>query len=185
MPALAVAVALTFTRSAWVGACVAAALLLSLKDFRLLAVLPIVAALFFAVAGPDLTVALRVDLRPEQPDQPRSRGDAARRRAHDPRPPAVRRRAEHGAGALRGYREPDAVEADQPASAQRAGADCRRARPAGPGRLVVVRRRARHRSRSRVPPAQRPDARRRRARRDGRDAGGRACSSTTSATPSS
>ena len=38
-----------------VGACVAAALLLSLKDFRLLAVLPIVAALFFALAGPDLT----------------------------------------------------------------------------------------------------------------------------------
>ena len=44
MPALAVAVALTFTRSAWVGACAAAALLFSLKDFRLLAVLPIVAA---------------------------------------------------------------------------------------------------------------------------------------------
>ena len=44
MPALAVAVALTFTRSAWVGACAAAALLFSLKDFRLLAVLPVVAA---------------------------------------------------------------------------------------------------------------------------------------------
>jgi O-antigen ligase len=55
MPALAVAVTVTFTRSATVGACVAAALLLSLKDFRLLAVLPIVAALFLAVAGPDLT----------------------------------------------------------------------------------------------------------------------------------
>ena len=55
MPALAVAVALTFTRSAAVGACVAAALLFSLKDFRLLAVLPIVAAVFFALApaGPD------------------------------------------------------------------------------------------------------------------------------------
>ena len=50
MPALAVAVALTFTRSAAVGACAAAALLLSLKDFRLLAVLPIVAAVFFALA---------------------------------------------------------------------------------------------------------------------------------------
>jgi putative inorganic carbon (HCO3(-)) transporter len=55
MPALAVAVALTFTRSAWVGACVAAALLLSLKDFRLLAALPIVAALFFAIAPSTLT----------------------------------------------------------------------------------------------------------------------------------
>lgn len=50
MPALAVAVTLTFTRSAWVGACAAAAVLLTLKDFRLLALLPIVAALFFAIA---------------------------------------------------------------------------------------------------------------------------------------
>jgi O-antigen ligase len=55
MPALAVAVALTFTRGAWVGACVATALLLSLKDFRLLAVLPIAAALFFALAPATLT----------------------------------------------------------------------------------------------------------------------------------
>jgi O-antigen ligase len=50
MPALAVAVALTFTRSAWVGVCVAAALLFSLKDFRLFAVIPIVAAVFVAAA---------------------------------------------------------------------------------------------------------------------------------------
>jgi O-antigen ligase len=50
MPALAVAVVVTFTRSSAVGACAAAALLLSLKDFRLLAVLPVVAAMFFAVA---------------------------------------------------------------------------------------------------------------------------------------
>jgi O-antigen ligase len=50
MPALAVAVALSFTRSAAVGACAAAALLLTLKDFRLLAILPIAAAIFFAAA---------------------------------------------------------------------------------------------------------------------------------------
>jgi O-antigen ligase len=55
IPALAVAIALTLSRSAWVGACAAAALLLSLKDFRLLAILPIVAAIFFAVAGATLT----------------------------------------------------------------------------------------------------------------------------------
>jgi O-antigen ligase len=56
MPALAMAVILTFTRSAWVGACAAAALLLSLKDFRLLAILPIVAAaIFFAVAPGKIT----------------------------------------------------------------------------------------------------------------------------------
>ncbi|HXI30047.1 MAG TPA: O-antigen ligase family protein [Vicinamibacterales bacterium] len=50
LPALAVAVALTSTRSAWVGVCAAAALLFALKDFRLFAILPIVAAIFFALA---------------------------------------------------------------------------------------------------------------------------------------
>jgi putative inorganic carbon (HCO3(-)) transporter len=55
MPALAVAVALTFTRSAWVGACAAAALLLTLKDFRLVALLPIGVAVFVALAPPSLS----------------------------------------------------------------------------------------------------------------------------------
>src|SRR3954452_9827700 len=50
LPALGVAVALTFTRGAAVGACAAVALLFALKDFRLFAVLPIVAAIFIAVA---------------------------------------------------------------------------------------------------------------------------------------
>jgi len=50
MPALAVAVILTFTRSAVVGGCAAAALLLALKDLRLVAVLPIAAALLFVAA---------------------------------------------------------------------------------------------------------------------------------------
>lgn len=50
LPALGVAVALTFTRSAAVGACAAVALLFSLKDFRLFALLPILAAIFIAVA---------------------------------------------------------------------------------------------------------------------------------------
>jgi O-antigen ligase len=55
MPALAAAVILTFTRSAWVGACAAAAVLLALKDLRLLAVLPVFAALLFAVAPAQVT----------------------------------------------------------------------------------------------------------------------------------
>jgi O-antigen ligase len=55
MPALAVAVAVSFTRSAWVGACAAAALVLLLKDFRLIAVLPVVAAIFFATAPANIT----------------------------------------------------------------------------------------------------------------------------------
>jgi O-antigen ligase len=55
LPALAVAVALTSTRSAWVGVCAAVALLFSLKDFRLFSVLPIVAAVFFALAPGSIT----------------------------------------------------------------------------------------------------------------------------------
>ena len=50
MPALAVVLALSFTRSAWVGACCAVALLLMMRDFRLTAALPVAAAIFFASA---------------------------------------------------------------------------------------------------------------------------------------
>jgi O-antigen ligase len=50
MPALAFAVALTFTRSAAVGACAAAALLFALKDFRLIAIVPVALAVLVAVA---------------------------------------------------------------------------------------------------------------------------------------
>jgi O-antigen ligase len=50
MPALAVVLALSFSRNAWVGCCCAAALLLMMRDFRLTAVLPVVAAVFFALA---------------------------------------------------------------------------------------------------------------------------------------
>jgi O-antigen ligase len=58
MPALVMAVALTSTRTAWVGVCAAAAVLLMLKDFRLLAILPIFAAITFAAAGPAITQRL-------------------------------------------------------------------------------------------------------------------------------
>ena len=50
MPALVVALALTFTRNAWIGACVAIGLLFILKDFRLTALLPVILAVFFVVA---------------------------------------------------------------------------------------------------------------------------------------
>ena len=55
MPALAAAIALTFTRSAWVGVSVAIAVLFILKDFRLLAILPLVGALFFLTAPDRIT----------------------------------------------------------------------------------------------------------------------------------
>jgi O-antigen ligase len=50
MPALVVALALTFTRNAWIGTCFAAGLLFILKDFRLAAFLPVILAVFFVVA---------------------------------------------------------------------------------------------------------------------------------------
>ena len=55
LPALAVGIAVTFTRSAMVGACAAAATLLALRDLRLVALLPVVAAIFLAVAPSSLT----------------------------------------------------------------------------------------------------------------------------------
>ena len=50
MPALAVAIAVSFTRSAMIGVLAAAALLFVLKDLRLFAVVPVVIALFIALA---------------------------------------------------------------------------------------------------------------------------------------
>ena len=55
VPALAVAIPLTFSRSAEVGACAAITLLLLLKDRRLLAVLPLLAAIFFVIAPARIT----------------------------------------------------------------------------------------------------------------------------------
>jgi O-antigen ligase len=58
MPALVVALALTLTRSAWVGASVAVGLLFILKDLRLLALLPVVGALLFALAPDNVTTRM-------------------------------------------------------------------------------------------------------------------------------
>jgi O-antigen ligase len=55
LPALLVALAATFGRSAWIGTCAGVAFLLLLKDFRLMAVLPVVAALFLILAPPRIT----------------------------------------------------------------------------------------------------------------------------------
>jgi O-antigen ligase len=55
MPALVVALALTLSRNAWVGACVAVGLLFILKDFRLTALLPVAIALLFALAPGGVT----------------------------------------------------------------------------------------------------------------------------------
>jgi O-antigen ligase len=50
MPALLVALATTLSRNAWVGACVGIGLLFLIRDFRLVALLPVAAALFIAFA---------------------------------------------------------------------------------------------------------------------------------------
>ena len=58
MPALLVAIALTMSRNAWVGVCVGIGLLLLLRDFRLIALAPVTAALFLAFAPAPLTERL-------------------------------------------------------------------------------------------------------------------------------
>jgi O-antigen ligase len=55
MPALLVALTLTMSRNAWVGACVGIGVLFLLRDFRLVALLPVAVALFVAVAPSNLT----------------------------------------------------------------------------------------------------------------------------------
>ncbi len=58
MPALLVALALTMSRNAWVGVCVGIGLLFLLRDFRLVALLPVAAALFLAFAPAPLSERL-------------------------------------------------------------------------------------------------------------------------------
>lgn len=67
MPALVVSLALTLTRSAWLGAAAGVGVLLLSKDFRLLAVLPVVLVATFAVAPGQLTSRMYsiVDLNDE------------------------------------------------------------------------------------------------------------------------
>lgn len=55
LPALVVALATTASRNAWVGACVGVGLLLLIRDFRLVGILPVLAAVFIALAPAQLT----------------------------------------------------------------------------------------------------------------------------------
>jgi O-antigen ligase len=67
LPALLVAVSLTLTRNAWVGVCAAAALLFILKDFRLLAVLPVMAGIFLMLAPATVTARFKSIFDPRDP----------------------------------------------------------------------------------------------------------------------
>ncbi|MCA1561696.1 MAG: O-antigen ligase family protein [Acidobacteria bacterium] len=55
MPTLLVALALTLSRNAWVGACAGISLLFLLRDFRLVALLPIAAAVLISLAPSHIT----------------------------------------------------------------------------------------------------------------------------------
>ncbi|HVH57862.1 MAG TPA: O-antigen ligase family protein [Vicinamibacterales bacterium] len=55
LPALVVALATTASRNAWVGACSGIAILMLMRDFRLVGILPVLAAIFIAFAPAQLT----------------------------------------------------------------------------------------------------------------------------------
>ena len=55
LPVLLVALVTTQTRSAWIGTCVGIGLLFALRDLRLFALVPVVAAAFFAFAPSQIT----------------------------------------------------------------------------------------------------------------------------------
>lgn len=67
MPALLVALVVTLTRSYWVGAAAALAVLCLLKDLRLLAVAPVLAALVLALAPPSITNRIYSTFDPQDP----------------------------------------------------------------------------------------------------------------------
>ena len=67
LPALVVALALTLSRNAWIGACVGVALLFILKDFRLAALLPVILAALFVVAPAGLVSRLESTFNAQDP----------------------------------------------------------------------------------------------------------------------
>jgi O-antigen ligase len=67
MPALVVALALTFTRNAWIGACVAVGILFVLKDLRLTALLPVIVAALFVLAPQTLIARLTSTFNAQDP----------------------------------------------------------------------------------------------------------------------
>ena len=67
MPALVVALALTLGRSAWIGASIAIALLLALKDLKLTMLLPVFIAILFAIAPGTVTRRVMSIFDPQEP----------------------------------------------------------------------------------------------------------------------
>ena len=67
IPALSVGLAVTLSRNAWVGACCGVALLLMMRDLRLTAVLPVVAAVALAAAPPTVLQRVYSMFNPQDP----------------------------------------------------------------------------------------------------------------------
>ena len=67
IPAITVGMALSLSRNAWVGACCGVALLLMMRDFRLTAVLPVVAAVALAAAPPTVLQRVYSMFNPQDP----------------------------------------------------------------------------------------------------------------------
>ena len=160
------------------------ALLFLLRDFRLLALLPVALGAFLIVAPADLTARLYSTFSltdPSNVDRVAMMRSGLRIIKDDPLtgvgPDMIIQVYPH-------YRDKSAGQPAEPAPAQRAAADCRRARPAGAGRLALVHRHAGPRLSASAGPAssvaveRRPRGDRRRCSRPG-------CSNTISATPSS
>ena len=139
MPALAVALAVTFTRNTWIGACLAVAVLFLMKDFRLLVILPVVAAVFFVAAPADIQQRFASIFDPSDLSN-RDRlamVEAGGRIVRDHPltgvgPDMVLRAYPH-------YRDGGRRARDAAPSPQRPGADRRRARTACAGGVVLVR----------------------------------------------
>ena len=81
LPALLVALIAPLTRNAWVGACAGVGLLLLFRDFRLLGLFPVAAALFIALAPEAVTDRIYTAFRPAD-SQSRS-AVASAQSAHD------------------------------------------------------------------------------------------------------
>ena len=114
MPALTVAVVFSFGRSAAAGSCLAIATLLALKDLRLVAIVPIIGALFFLASPDAVSQRMKSAFDPNDPTR-RDRVAMLRSGLHMIRdspvvgvgPTMVPKVYDH-------YREPDAVEAMNP-----------------------------------------------------------------------
>jgi O-antigen ligase len=105
-----VALTVTLSRNAWVGACFAVALLFVLRDLRLLAVVPVAAAVFFALAPPQVIDRVQSAFDLKDPTN-RDRLAMARSGAH-----MIQDHPVFGVGpdmitrVYAQYRDPDAVE---------------------------------------------------------------------------